>query len=42
MWKLQGAEPLTGIDQRYKFPYTPEPVNVDLLAGRLVPTGGDL
>ncbi len=42
MWKLQGAEPLTGIDQRYKFHFTDAPINVDLLAGKIVPTGGDI
>jgi hypothetical protein len=42
MWKLQGAEPLVGIDQRYRFPYTREPVNFDLLAGKIVPAGGDI
>jgi hypothetical protein len=42
MWKLQGAEPLTGIDQRYKFRFTDGPVNFDLLAGKIVPTGGDI
>jgi hypothetical protein len=42
VWKLQGAEPLTGIDQRYKFRYTGEPVSVDLLAGKIVPAGGDI
>lgn len=42
MWKLQGAEPLVGIDQHYKLPYTDAPVNIDLLAGKIVPSGGDL
>jgi hypothetical protein len=42
MWKLQGAEPLTGVDQHYKFPYTEQPVNIDLLGGKIVPSGGDL
>jgi hypothetical protein len=42
MWKLQGAEPLVGIDQHYKIPVTGAPVNVDLLAGKIVPSGGDL
>jgi hypothetical protein len=42
MWKLQGAEPLIGIDQRYKFHYTDAPVNIDLLTGKIVPIGGDI
>jgi hypothetical protein len=42
MWKLQGAEPLFGINQRYKFRYTSEPINFDLLSGKIVPTGGDI
>lgn len=42
MWKLQGAEPLVKINQRYKFRYTDSPVNFDLLAGKIVPVGGDV
>ena len=42
MWKLQGAEPLVGINQRYKFPYASAPVNFDLLAGKIVASGGDI
>jgi len=42
IWKLQGAERLTGIDQRYKFHFTDAPVNVDLLTGKIVPSGGDI
>lgn len=42
MWKLQGAEPLVGIDQHYKLPYTAAPINFDLLAGQIVPSGGDI
>jgi hypothetical protein len=42
MWKLQGAEPLVGIDQRYSFPYASTPVHFDLLTGKIVPDGGDL
>jgi hypothetical protein len=42
MWKLQGAEPLTGINQRYKLPYTSAPMNFDLLTGQVVPSGGDI
>jgi hypothetical protein len=42
MWKLQGAEPLAGIDQRHKFPYTDTPVSFDLLAGKIVASGGDI
>lgn len=42
MRKLQGAEPLVGIDQHYKLPYTNAPLSFDLLAGKIVPSGGDL
>jgi hypothetical protein len=42
MWKLQGAEPLVGIDQHYKFHYTNGPIYFDLIAGKIVPSGGDL
>jgi hypothetical protein len=42
MWKLQGAEPLLSINQRYKFQYTATPINFDLLAGKIVPVGGDI
>jgi hypothetical protein len=42
MWKLQGSEPLFSINQRYKFHYTTLPINFDLLAGEIVPTGGDI
>ncbi len=42
MWKLQGAEPLVGIDQHYTVPVTGAPVDYDLLTGKIVPTGGDL
>jgi hypothetical protein len=42
MWKLQGAEPLLSINQRYKFHYTDSPVNFDLIAGKIVATGGDV
>lgn len=42
MWKLQGAEPLTSINQRYKFHVADSPVNFDLLTGKIVPTGGDV
>jgi len=42
MWKLQGAEPLTGISKQYKLHYTDAPVYFDLLAGQIVPGGGDL
>ena len=42
MWKLQGAEPLVGIDQHYKLHYTNAPINFDLLTGQIVPTGGDI
>jgi hypothetical protein len=42
MWKLQGAEPLLSINQHYKVHYTGEPINFDLLTGKVVPTGGDV
>jgi hypothetical protein len=42
MWKLQGAEPLVGINKEYKLPYTDKPINFDLIAGNIVPSGGDL
>ncbi len=42
MWKLQGAEPLVSINQRYKFHYADAPINFDLLAGKIVPNGGDI
>jgi hypothetical protein len=42
MWKLQGAEPLVSINQHYKLHYTDAPMNFDLLAGTIVPTGGDI
>ncbi len=42
MWKLQGAEPLMKIDQRYKFHFTDMPVYFDLIAGKIVPSGGDI
>lgn len=42
MWKLQGAEPLLRINQRYKFHYTGQPVNFDLVAGKMVSDGGDI
>ena len=42
MWKLQGAEPLLKFNQRYKLPFTPTPINIDLLTGKVVPSGGDI
>jgi hypothetical protein len=42
MWKLQGAEPLVGIDQHYKIHYADAPIHIDLVAGKIVPSGGDL
>jgi len=42
MWKLQGAEPLVNINQHYKLHYTNAPINFDLLAGKIVPAGGDI
>jgi hypothetical protein len=42
MWKLQGAEPLVSINQHYKVLYTDAPMNFDLLAGKMVQSGGDI
>ncbi len=42
MWKLQGAEPLVSINQDYKLHYTSAPITFDLVAGKIVPTGGDV
>lgn len=42
MWKLQGAEPLASIDQHYKLPFTGMPIFFDLVAGKIVSSGGDL
>jgi hypothetical protein len=42
MWKLQGAEPLTGINKEYKLPFTSEPIFFDFVAGKVVPSGGDV
>lgn len=42
MWKLQGAEPLVHLDRQYKIPFTGAPTFFDLLAGKVVPSGGDL
>jgi len=42
MWKLQGAEPLFGINERFKLLYTNAPLNFDLLTGKMVSIGGDI
>jgi hypothetical protein len=42
MWKLQGAEPLVGINETFKLPYTGAPIFFDLVTGNVVPGGGDL
>jgi hypothetical protein len=42
MWKLQGAEPLVGIDKNYKLHYTNAPISFDLVTGEIVPIGGDI
>jgi hypothetical protein len=42
MWKLQGAEPLVSLDKIYKLHCTDAPIYFDLLAGKVVPVGGDL
>jgi hypothetical protein len=41
MWKLQGAEPLVNIGKEYKLPFTGAPFFFDLIAGMVVPAGGD-
>ena len=42
MWKLEGAEPLLGIDKDYKLHYTEEPINFDFITGKTVLNGGDM
>jgi hypothetical protein len=42
MWKLRGAEPLLKIRQNYKLHYNAEPIYFDLIAGTIVPSGGDI
>ncbi len=42
MWKLQGAESLLNIHQRFRIPFGHAPIYFDLMAGELVPSGGDL
>lgn len=42
MWKLQGTAPLVEINKTFKLPYTGAPLFFDLLAGNVVPAGGDL
>ena len=42
MWRLQGAEPLVDISKEYKLPFTSAPIFFDLVAGKIVPSGGDL
>ena len=42
MWRLQGAEPLVGINKTFKLPYTAAPMNFDLIAGQTVPSSSDL
>lgn len=42
MWKLNGAEPLVGINKEYKIQYTNNPIYFDLAAGIIVPSGGDI
>jgi hypothetical protein len=42
MWKLQGAEPLVNISKEYKLPFTSAPIFFDLVAGKIVPAGGDI
>jgi hypothetical protein len=42
MWKLQGAEPLVSINKEYRLPFTSTPIYFDLVAGKIVPAGGDV
>ncbi len=42
MWKLQGTEPLTQIDQSYKLHYTDAPIYFDLPEKKIVSSGGDI
>jgi hypothetical protein len=42
MWKLQGAEPLVDISKEYKLPFTNAPICFDLVAAKVVPSGGDV
>jgi hypothetical protein len=41
MWKMQGGEPLVGINKTFKLPYTNAPIFFDLVTGNVVPSGGD-
>jgi hypothetical protein len=42
MWKLQGVEPLVGIDKQYKLSFTKEPLFFDFIRGTVSDSGGDL
>jgi hypothetical protein len=42
MWKLQGSEPLVDISKEYRLPFVSTPTYFDLVAGKVVPSGGDL
>jgi hypothetical protein len=42
MWKLQGAEPLVGINCEFKLYYTNTPIYFDLISKKIVPLGGDI
>lgn len=42
MWKLQGSESLSAINQQYRFPYTNAPLFFDFLTQEIVPSGGDI
>ncbi|MEI6197102.1 MAG: hypothetical protein WCS42_22530 [Verrucomicrobiota bacterium] len=42
MLKLEGAEPLVSINKEYKIPHTDKPIYFDLMAGKIVPEGGDV
>jgi hypothetical protein len=42
MWKVQGPQPLTGIQKEFRLPFTGAPVSFDLITGNVVGSGGDL
>lgn len=42
MWKIQGAEDLVAIDKKFKLPFPEKPLRFDLVAGKIVDSGGDL
>lgn len=42
MWKQQGPASVVNINLQYKLHYTNAPINFDLIAGQIVPIGGDV